>query len=221
MKRSVTSMLAAVGILGVLASGCGNSCIEESTLVRTPEGSMAIGELEVGDAVVSIDPSTGIESTTRVARVVRAWAWCERLVVDGRSVWLTEEHPLYSPEVAGFRPAESWLTGELQRTLSDEGADLATTHGRWLDQRPCRVVDLTVDAEPHTFVAAGIVVHNKSTGEPSVCVDDEDCLEGYVCNGLGDCVPDGGTGGSGGEGGASGRGGVGGEGGAGGMAGGG
>jgi len=212
MKRSVTSMLAAVGILGALASGCGNSCLEESTLVRTPGGSMAIGELEVGDAVVSIDPSTGAATTTHVADVSYAWAWCEKLVVGGQSLWLTEDHPLYSPELSGFRLAESWLSGELHETLSDGGDLVATSSGSWIDQRPCRVVDLTVDAEPHTFVAAGIVVHNKSIGEPA-CVNDEDCLEGDVCNGLGDCVPDGGTGGSGGEGGASGRGGAGGKGG--------
>jgi len=216
MKRSVASTLVILGVVAPLAVGCGDGCFEESTLVRTPEGLAPIGELRVGDVVVSIDPSTGVESTTHVARVSHVWAWCEKLVVDGQAVWLTEEHPLYSPELSEFRPAESWLTDELHHTLREDGNPVATTGGSWLDQRPCRVVDLTVDAEPHTFVAAGIVVHNKSGVE---CVNDRDCREGYVCTNDDVCVPDDGTGGSGGEGGASGQGGAGGQGGMGGAAG--
>jgi len=81
MKRTIPCALAAAGLLLSLTVGCGDSCFEESTLVRTPEGLVAIGELQVGDAVLSIDPSTGIEATTHVARVFHAWAWCERLVV--------------------------------------------------------------------------------------------------------------------------------------------
>jgi len=208
MRRSIPWALAAVGLLALLTGGCGDSCFEERTLVRTPEGLVAIGELEVGDAVVSIDPATGIEATTHVARVFHAWAWCEKLIVGSQSVWLTEEHPLYSPELSGFRPAGSWLNGELEQTLSAEGDQLVAKSGGWLDQRPCRVVDLTVDAEPHTFVAAGIVVHNKE----AFCLPGG-CTEGYVCR-EGSCVPEGGTGGSGGQGGASGKGGAGGLGGA-------
>ena len=218
MKMSVVSTFVIFGVVAPLVLGCNDSCFEERTLVRTPEGLAPIGELRVGDVVVSIDPSTGVESTTHVARISHAWAWCEKLVIDGRSVWLTEEHPLYSPELSEFRSAESWLTGELHLTLSEGGDRVATAGGGWLDQRPCRVVDLTVDAEPHTFVAAGIVVHNKSGVE---CANDEGCREGYVCTDDYVCVPDAGAGGSGGEGGASGQAGAGGQGGMGGAAGGG
>jgi hypothetical protein len=220
MKRSAVSMLAILAVLGVLVplvAGCGDSCLEQSTLVRTPEGLVSIGELKVGDAVVSIDPSTGVEATTHVARVSYAWAWCEKLVVGDQPVWLTEEHPLYSPEASAFRPAESWLTGKLRHALSQSGTPLVTTGGGWLDQRPCRVVDLTVDEAPHTFVAAGIVVHNKSDPE---CLDDRGCRAGYVCE-QSTCVADDGGGGSGGKGGSAGGGGVAGQGGTGGAAGGG
>ena len=148
MKMCVVSAFAILGLVAPLAVGCNDSCFEESTLGRTPEGRAPIGELVVGDAVVSIDPSTGAEATTHVARVSYSWAWCEKLVVDGQAVWLTEEHPLYSPELSDFRPAESWLTDELHHTLREDGDPVATTGGSWLDQRPCRVVDLTVDAEP-------------------------------------------------------------------------
>jgi hypothetical protein len=70
-------------------------------------------------------------------------------------------------------------------------------------------VDLTIADEPHTFVAAGVVVHNKDQSTP--CDSDEDCGP-YVCDPRGFCVPDGGTGGASGAGGAGGMGGAGGAG---------
>jgi hypothetical protein len=221
MSRIWSTTISTLGVCLLLAvvSACDdNSCLEEGTRVRTPRGLRVIGELEVGDSVMSVDPITGAEITNRVARKTMAWAWCERLVVGDESVWLTTEHPLYSPELGAFRPAAAWLQGGLKQTLSETGATLSTGTGGWLDQKPCRVVDLTVADAPHTFVAAGIVVHNKSLSSPP-CEIDEDCPEGFVCDPVELCIPDtgtggtsgsGGGGGAGGEGGASGTGGVGG-----------
>lgn len=117
-------------LLLALATGCSDNCLEESTLVTTPTGLQPIGELKVGDHVMSVDPSNGAHAVTRVARVATAWAWCEKLLIGGNAVWLTAEHPLYSPEVSDFRPADAWLRGALDRTLSDAGAELRTQGGR-------------------------------------------------------------------------------------------
>lgn len=198
-------------LLLALATGCSDNCLEESTLVTTPTGLQPIGELKVGDHVMSVDPSNGAQAVARVARVATAWAWCEKLVIGDDAVWLTAEHPVYSPETADFRPAERWLRGDLNRTLSDAGAELRTQGGAWLDQRPCRVVDLSVADEPHTFVAAGIVVHNKTLSSPP-CEVDDDCPEGFVCDPVDFCIPDTGAGGASGSGGASGVSGMGGTG---------
>lgn len=194
-------MLGLVSLL-TFASSCGN-CLEESTLVKTSDGLQPIGTLRVGDMIISVDPLTGVEVANRVAQTTTTWAWCEKLVIGEKALWLTAEHPLYSPEARGFRPAQEWLSGELDRTLSENGAERATRPSGWLDQRPCRVVDLSVADAPHTFVAEGVVVHNKDVAE---CLSDEDCIEGRVCV-AGDCRPDDGTGGAGGDGGASGTGG--------------
>lgn len=186
----------------IFASSCGSSCLEESTLVKTSDGLQPIGTLGVGDVVISVDPFTGVEVANRVAQTTTTWAWCEKLVIGGKALWLTAEHPLYSPEARGFRPAQEWLSGELDRTLSENGAERATRPSGWLDQRPCRVVDLSVADAPHTFVAEGVVVHNKEVAD---CQIDEDCIEGLVCV-TGNCRPDDGTGGAGGDGGAGGEG---------------
>jgi uncharacterized membrane protein YgcG len=219
MSKVRTATIPTLGLLLLagLASACiGENCLEESTLVKTPDGLRSIGAIEVGDSVISVDPSTGAEIVNRVERKATAWGWCEKLVVGEQSVWLTAEHPLYSPELGDFHPAEAWLQRELHQTLSETGAMLSASAGSWLDQRPCRVVDLSVADEPHTFVAAGMVVHNKTLSSPP-CDNDEDCPEGFVCDPIVYCIPDDGTGGASGSGGASGAGGESGAGGSGGV----
>jgi hypothetical protein len=205
--ESRTTLLLTLCLPLALSSACvGANCLESSTLVSTPSGLRPIGELEVGDLVLSIDPSTGSQVPNRISRVSAAWAWCEKLEVGEESLWLTAEHPVYSPELSEFVAARSWLEGELRQTLSATGATLWASPGGVLDQRPCRVIDLSVAGEPHTFIAAGIVVHNKSLSSPD-CDVDEDCPEGFVCDPVEFCVPDPGTGGSGGSAGTGGMGG--------------
>lgn len=190
MRRSVVNdgvLLALLAVTSILASGCvETSCLEEGTLVETPDGSRAIETLRVGDRVVSVDPASGARVGTRVSRVEHAWAWCHKLRLDDRHVWLTAEHPLYSPEVGAFVPAEQWLSGDLRRTLGHDGQLVATNPGAWFERRPCRVVDLTVSSAPHTFVANGIVVHNKQP--PPLdgdcffgCAENEVCGDNEVC----------------------------------------
>lgn len=197
-------------VLALAVAGCGeDSCVEEDTLVSTPSGDRAIGEVQVGESIWSVDPDSGAKTLGRVSRVVRAWGWCEKLDLGGESLWLTAEHPLYSPELGEFRAAQHWLEGELATTLGADGAPTSTARGAWYEQRPCRVIDLTVESEPHTFIAAGIVVHNKSF--PETCEDDGDCSGNAECVG-GFCEFPAGAGGSSGMAGRDGAGGAGGAG---------
>jgi hypothetical protein len=111
----------AVVITSVDVAGRVNCCLEYDTPVRTPEGVRTIGELQVGDPIITVDPESGEETSSRVQRVFHTVGWCRRLEIEGRSVWLTAEPPIYSPERGEFRTAENWLVGELVATLADDG----------------------------------------------------------------------------------------------------
>jgi len=171
----------ALATIASLTSSCGDvdSCVEEGTLVETADGPLAIETLRVGDSVLSVDPGSGAKFRARVTHTRSAWAWCRKLQLDEGHVWLTAEHPLYSPELGAFEPAERWFSGELVQTLGRDGQLVATDPGTWFERRPCRVIDLTVSSAPHTFVANGIVVHNKSMLPE--CVTDADCATGEEC----------------------------------------
>lgn len=179
-SRSLGCVLASLCFVAAFNTGCDTiACVERGTLVVTPQGQRPIEDLSLGDEVVSIDPFSGTRTTTTVARVRYALSWCEKLQLGDRSLWLTAEHPVYSPERGAFEPASEWFTGTLDQVQEGWGGGVAARGGSWFEQRPCRVVDLTVSDSPHTFLANGIVVHNKSPVPE--CFDDTDCGPDEFC----------------------------------------
>lgn len=148
--------------LALLApAGC---CVAADTRVRTPRGEVAVGALIVGDVVESVDVATGRAVTGTVVRVRRSLRECLALRWRGGELVCTPDHPLYSPEHGDYRPASSWITGDARLLLARTGDALAPVEvaSREVFAGTRAVVDISLAAEPRNFVAAGVVVHNKS-----------------------------------------------------------
>lgn len=135
---------------------CPNSCIARGTPVKTPRGLKNIEDVSVGDEVVVVDPASLDEHVGVVTAVRSATRECAR--VD--TLRLTPAHPLFDTTRNEWAPAGDWLLGLRTHYATLEGAKQVAQVERFvgLDE----VFDLTVDHPLHTFVAGGVVVHNKS-----------------------------------------------------------
>ncbi len=135
-------------------------------LVDTVDGLRPAGQLRVGDLVWSVDPATGRRLAVRVVLVRMARRECLALALahaHGKLV-CTPDHPLYSPERVADRPASDWISGDARTlpVIDGHGAREAPVRARAVHAGTCTVIDVSVDGDLHNFVAAGVVVHNKS-----------------------------------------------------------
>jgi hypothetical protein len=161
-SRSRQARAAALGTTLLGAPAC---CVCASTLVRTPDGPRPIGELKVGDLVLSLVVLSGELVSARVVAVRTAARECLWLEHAGGELVCTPDHPIYCPETGEYEPASRWVEGMRHTVLVvAEGAAAAvapvTRAVAFVGVR--EVVDVTVDAPMHNFVAAGLLVHNKS-----------------------------------------------------------
>lgn len=120
--------------------------------------------LEVGERVLSIEVATGriVEST--IVAVRRAARECLALRWGAGELVCTPDHPLYDPDRGAYRPAADWLTGGATRLLvcAGEVAEAIVVAATEVFAGVHEVVDLSLADGPHNFIAAGVVVHNKS-----------------------------------------------------------
>lgn len=159
---------APVGRLFIALAGGASCCVAGHVRVRTPRGEVAIASLAVGDRVDSVDVAAGRVVVGEIAAVRRATRECLALRWRGGELVCTPDHPLYAPESGAWRPASAWVTGGLRRLLVrlGEGVEVVEVDERAPFAGVHEVVDLTLADEPHNFVAAGVVVHNKSLVVP-------------------------------------------------------
>ncbi len=141
---------------------CG-SCFVAGTLVETPDGPRAIETLVAGDAVISVRVSDGARFTRRVDAVTTGVGYeFHTLTVDGVTTHqMTGTHPVFDARQRAFVPAAD-LPADAQLLNAQGEATAVTGHAvetRWLIPR--RVFNLSVDGPDHTFIADGVVVHNK------------------------------------------------------------
>ncbi|MGV3625709.1 MAG: Hint domain-containing protein [Archangium sp.] len=131
-------------------------CIARGAKVKTPRGLRLIEELKVGDEVVVVDPSTLEEHVGRITEVKSAKRECSLI----NSLRLTSAHPLFDTEKNEWAPAGDWLLGSRTHFATVKGPSKAEHVERFvgIDE----VFDLSVDHPLHTFVADGVVVHNKT-----------------------------------------------------------
>lgn len=77
---------------------------------------------------------------------------------------MTTDHPIFDPDARGFFPAGDWLLGARSGLLVSDESGVRRESILKVERftRVDEVFDLTVEHAWHTFVAEGVVVHNKS-----------------------------------------------------------
>jgi hypothetical protein len=133
-------------------------CFPAGTPVTVPGGaSVAIESLRAGDRVLAVEPS-GALVPVRVLRVLLENAPILSITTSLGVLRTTADHPL-ATSTSSF--AEAGELGVGDAVLGYRGG---FTSIRLLafaaDERPSPVYNLTVEP-PHTFIAGGVVVHNK------------------------------------------------------------
>jgi len=139
----------------------GGGCFPAGTKIAAPNGPLAIESLHFGDEVLAVREN-GQTVRTRVQTI-----WVRRSpllrIETGRGTLLaTEEHPVALWN-GGFRPAGNLRPGE--RILRWKGGRLVAGKVRAITpaKNDSLVFNLQV-GEPHTFMAEGLLVHNKGGG---------------------------------------------------------
>lgn len=187
--RTSPAVLALSSVAGL--ASC-DDCVAADALVDTPDGPRPLGAVAVGDRVRSVDPATGEETVAVVVAVRRAVRETVALVADGgRRLVCTTTHPLYDPDAGVWAPAGDWALGRRTSLLALDGERAAPVRVVAVEGSAGLrdVVDLTTGGDPHTFVAAGILVHNKEPAPacpPVTCPCADPVLPGTVA-----CYPGG------------------------------
>lgn len=150
-----------LGLFTLAAPAC---CVARDTRVRTATGDRPAGALAVGDQILSVDVETGRFVEGTIVQVRRAVRECLALRWRDGALVCTPDHPLYAPDDRVYRPASDWVTGGARRLLVHVGETAAPLEVEAVEAFAGvhEVVDLTLAAEPHNFVADGVVVHNKT-----------------------------------------------------------
>ncbi|MDX2015980.1 MAG: Hint domain-containing protein [Myxococcaceae bacterium] len=172
MKRQLAAAVlsAAVGVMGGVSC-----CIARGSRVRTPRGDRLIETLGAGDEVLAVDPHS---LEVLEARLVATRSSTRETIVltgEGFSLRCTTDHPLWDPDARSWADAGDWaLRRRTALLLVGDGRSVGRVEVREVDLAGgvIEVFDLSVDHPVHTFVAEGIVVHNK----PPVLPPDDACL---------------------------------------------
>lgn len=145
-------------------------CFTGQTMVSTPTGPRPIGELKVGDAVVSIDLATKKPVTNRIA-LVRKYEnrRYSQLADQNPPINVTDQHPFYSEGngmAADFRPISEIPSNanvfKVNPNAGPTGLLTPTPRGCYVQQAgTATVFDLSMEGEPRNFIVEGVLVHNK------------------------------------------------------------
>lgn len=145
--------------------GCSeDSCFVAGTRVRCLDGDRPIEDLAVSDSVLAFDVVEGRTIVGRVAAIHRALVSEVRTIVAGsvRMRGVTRAHPIYEAGRRAFVPASELRVGD--RLLVDGNeAVVSSIVAHELAEPRIAVFNLTVADAPPTFIADGVVVHNKSS----------------------------------------------------------
>ena len=177
MKCRVASAVA-VFLLAVMPSAApgrgGGGCLEKGSSVLTPSGPVAVENLAPGDVVLSFSDRRVLAAKIQAVIVVDAAAYYE-LTVGGHVLRLTGEHPVATaPGV--FRTASSLRPGD--RVLIGGQDAVADGVVESVKRLPGKGSAYNLLVSPGgTYLANGIVVHNKGCFLPETLIRKEDGSE--------------------------------------------
>lgn len=132
-------------------------CIVEGERITTPEGTVPVEELSVGDKVISVCASGEQVISQVVAKQTASSDSYIELILDGQeeSLRVTSAHPIATPSC--WKKAGDLAVGEWVQTQN------GLKRVRTVSYRagPVKVYNITVSPFSN-FLAEGILVHNKS-----------------------------------------------------------
>ena len=146
---------------GLAVHNKGGGCFPAGTGIATPQGRKAIEELAAGDEVLSVD-SQGRTVRTLVKTIFVNKSPLLKIETQEGRLLTTRDHPVSLGE-GRFRSAGDLKAGdqitrwENDRLIAGKILRVDSWAGKGL------VFNLEVDG-PHTFIAEGIIVHNKGGG---------------------------------------------------------
>jgi predicted lipid-binding transport protein (Tim44 family)/intein/homing endonuclease len=146
---------------GVAVHNKGGGCFPAGTGIATPNGTRSIEELASGDEVLSIDPD-GRSVPTRVKTIFVSKSALLKIKTSRGAFRTTGDHPIGLGE-GRFRPAGELRSGD--RVTRWEGGRLIEVKVRRVGAFAGKGLVFNLEVEgPHTFIAEGVVVHNKGGG---------------------------------------------------------
>ena len=168
----------AVFLLGAMPSSAlgrgGGGCLEKGSSVLTPSGPVSVEDLGPGGAVLSFSDRRLFIAKVQAVIAVDADAYYE-LTVGGHVLRLTGEHPVATaPGV--FRTASSLQAGD--RVLVGDQDAVADAAVESVKRIPAKGPAYNLLVSPGgTYLANGIVVHNKGCFLPETLIRKEDGSE--------------------------------------------
>jgi predicted lipid-binding transport protein (Tim44 family) len=146
---------------GVAVHNKGGGCFPAGTEIAVPKGRKAIEELAMGDEVQSVDLD-GRSVQTKVKTIFVSKSPLLKIRTTRGTLLTTRDHPIGLGE-GRFRPAGDLLSGDRITRWEDGRLRDGIVQGIEATAGETLVFNLEVD-RPHTFVAGGMVVHNKGGG---------------------------------------------------------
>lgn len=152
----------------------GGGCVEQGTTILTPSGPVPIEQLKAGDVVLGVDRQAVLPVVVRSVLQVQPEEYYE-LSVNGRVLRLTAEHPVETgPGV--FRMAARLKRGDT--VLLHEDGRIASASIKSLARISNSTPAHNLLVSPAgTYLANGIVVHNKGCFLPDTPVRKADGTE--------------------------------------------
>jgi hypothetical protein len=163
------------GCAGGDSSGC---CFPPSTQIQSPTGAIPISQIAVGAIVVAYDDAAKEFTTATVEKELRhgemgtghhdfTTAPLLEIQHEQDKLIVTGNHPLYDVTSKTFKPAADFVVGD---SLLTQQESVSVTSIKVLNEAEHLAEDnivynLTLTAGPHTYIADGIVVHNKDGGD--------------------------------------------------------
>ena len=152
------------GRIAVHNKGGGGGCFPAGTKVATPNGPTAIETLTSGDEVLAVTHD-GVTLRTTVKTIFISKNQVLKIKTSGGILSATDEHPVSLGggrfrQAGDLRPGDHIVRWKDGRLVAKTVRKVSRMEGEGL------VFNLQVD-EPHTFVAEGMVVHNKGGGGSS------------------------------------------------------
>ncbi len=194
--RSLTTALLglALGVSGLLARG-GGGCLERGTLIDTPNGSVPVEQLRVGDTVWGLAHDQRIPATVEAVYEVEPKTYVE-ITAGGTTLRVTPEHPV-QVALGVFLRADHLTVGgmRLARSLHAASWNLANLStpapGHPFESvalESVRRVPATVPAynllvsPGGVFFANGFAVHNKGCFLPNTPITMADGSRRAICD---------------------------------------